>query len=78
MRVVRLVTGVLSLTFAAALLIIGGGLAFGSDATDISEANQDFRLIGFVLLLIGAVLGWIGWRLVARRRTRPVRDWPRL
>ena len=68
MRVVRLATGVLLFTPAAALLYVGVVFAFTPGGTDISEINNTVRFIGFVLLVVGAALGWIGWRLVRRRR----------
>jgi len=73
MRIVRLTTGILAFALGALLLLIGGGFAFGPDATDISEVNGDFRAIGVALLLLAAALGWVGWRLVRRRRP-PVHD----
>jgi hypothetical protein len=68
-RIVRMTTGIVAFSIAAVLLLVGGGFAFGPDATDISEVNGDFRAIGFALLLVGAALGWVGWRLVRRRRS---------
>jgi protein-S-isoprenylcysteine O-methyltransferase Ste14 len=68
MRIVRLATGILALALAAYVLFIGGVLAFGPDAGDASAPNGLARLIGFVLLLLAAAFGWVGWRLVRKRR----------
>jgi membrane protein implicated in regulation of membrane protease activity len=72
-RIVRLTTGVLAFAVGAYLLLIGGVLAFGPDAGDISSLNGSVRMIGFVMLLLAAALVWAGWRLVRRRRP-PARD----
>jgi len=71
MPVVKAVTGVLLLAFAAVFAFMGAELAFGPDAGDISSINGTIRLIGWALLLVGAALGWFGLRLM-RRRTRPL------
>ena len=57
MRIVRLTTGILAFALAAYVGFFGGWLAFGPDATDMSDVNGRIRGIGFALLLVAAALG---------------------